>query len=111
MYFATVFFHCLMYSSIIRNPTSSLAVAADVYYHFPSVFHRRSHPISRRTTCSWNPPRNIPMQGMTIQIYAPNISTACTMDLNKNPDTRGSAPSLLRIIVILFHTTLALENS
>ena len=44
---------------------------------------------------------------MTTQVSDPNISTACTTALKKKPDTRGTAPSLLRIRVILFHTRLA----
>ena len=45
------------------------------------------------------------MQGETTQVSASESRTACTTDLEKNPDTRGSAPSLMRILVILFHTT------
>ena len=32
------------------------------------------------------------------------------MDLEKNPDTCGSAPSLLRIVFILSHTALDLDK-
>ena len=47
------------------------------------------------------------MWGLTNQVSKMKSNTALTMDLKKNPDTRGLAPSLLRILVILFHTTLS----
>ena len=50
------------------------------------------------------------MQEVTTQVSALKSNTACTTALKKNPDTRGSAPSLMRIFVILFHTALALEK-
>ena len=46
------------------------------------------------------------MQGVTTQVSKLHINTACTRALKNNLDTRGSAPSLLRILVILFHTAL-----
>ena len=56
------------------------------------------------------PPRDLTMRGVTTQVSDPKINTACTTALNKNPYTRGSAPSLLRIIVILFHTALSQDK-
>ena len=50
---------------------------------------------------------SLPMQGMTTQVSKTKSNTACTTALNQNPDTRGFFPSLLRVIVILFHTALA----
>ena len=50
------------------------------------------------------------MQGVIIQVSEPKRNTACTMALKKNPNTRGSAPLLLRILVILFHTALVHET-
>ena len=50
------------------------------------------------------------MWGVTTQVSAPNISTACTTSLKRNMDTRGSPPYLLRILAIIFHTTLALNK-
>ena len=50
------------------------------------------------------------MQGVTTQASKPKSNTACTTDLKKNPDTRGSAPSMMRILVILFHTALARDK-
>ena len=47
------------------------------------------------------------MRGVTTQVSEPKSNTACTMNLNKNPETHGSAPSLMRILVILFHNALA----
>ena len=42
MYCATVLCRHLMYSSIVKNPASSLAVATDMYHHFPSSVLCRS---------------------------------------------------------------------
>ena len=50
------------------------------------------------------------MRGVNTQVSEPKSNTACTTALKKNPDTCGSAPYLLNILFILFHTTLALEN-
>ena len=47
------------------------------------------------------------MRGVTTQVSKPKSNTAFTTALKKNPDNRGYAPSLLRVIVILFHTALA----
>ena len=52
----------------------------------------------------------LPMRGVATQVSDTNSNTACTTALKKNPDTCGSAPSLLRILVILFHTSLACEK-
>ena len=43
------------------------------------------------------------MQDVTTHVSAPKISTGWTMALKKNMDTRGLAPSLLRIPNILRH--------
>ena len=75
MYCATVFFRRQLYSSVVWNPTSSLAVTADVYFHFPSGFLRGSRPVSRLATCSWNPTRDPPMQAMTNQVFKRKINT------------------------------------
>ena len=110
MYCATVFCRCLMYYSIIWNPASSFAVSAKVYYHFLSVFCCRICLVSRCATWSWKPPRTLPMRGVTTQVSDPNSSTACTTDLRKNTDTRGSALYLLMILVIIFHTALSRDK-
>ena len=102
MYCATVFCRSLMYCSIIWNPASSLAVAAKVFSHLPSVFSYVGRLISRRATWSWKPPRTLIMQGVTTQVSEKNSITSCTTDLKKKTDTRVSAPSLLRILVVLF---------
>ena len=34
----------------------------------------------RRTNPWWNPPINLPMQGVTTQVSTPNIKTAYTVD-------------------------------
>ena len=112
MYCVTVLCCRQIYSSIVWNPASYLAAtaAAKVYSHFPSVLFCGICPISCRFTWSWNPPRDIPMRGMTKQVSDPKSNTACTTALKKNPDTHGSDPSLMRILVILFHTSLASEK-
>ena len=56
MYCVTVLFHRLMYCSIICNPASSLAVDAEFYSHFLSVFCCASRPVSRCATWYWKPP-------------------------------------------------------
>ena len=50
------------------------------------------------------------MKGLTTQVSEPKSNTACTTDLKKNPDTLDSAPSLIRIPIVFFHTTLAQEK-
>ena len=44
------------------------------------------------------------MWGVTTHVYSPNINTDWTKDLEKNTDTCGLAPSLLRILVIILQT-------
>ena len=48
------------------------------------------------------------MRGVTTQVSAPKSSTGWTTALNKNQDTPGAAPSLLRIRISLCHTACAL---
>ena len=99
-----------MYSSIINNPASSLAVAVKVYFRFPSGVLCWIRLVIRLTTWSRNPPTALPMQGVTTQVSNPKSSTAYTTALKKNPDTRSTAPSLLRIHDILLQTFLAHYN-
>ena len=47
------------------------------------------------------------MRGVTTQVSAPKSSISCITALKKNPDTRGAAPSLLRISEILLQTFFA----
>ena len=42
----TMFWIRLMYSSIVKNPAYSRAIAAEVYVHFPPSVLRRSRPVS-----------------------------------------------------------------
>ena len=50
------------------------------------------------------------MRGVTTQVSDPKISIVCTMALKNKPDTRGAAPSLLRMHVILLQTALARDK-
>ena len=50
------------------------------------------------------------MWGVTTQVSAPKSSTDWTIDLDKNPDTRGAAPSLMNIFFSLLHTSRALSR-
>ena len=50
------------------------------------------------------------MRGVTTQVYEPKINTACTTALKKNPGNCGSDPSLMSILVVLFHTALAQDK-
>ena len=50
------------------------------------------------------------MQGVTTQVYAPKISIGWTTALKKNMDTLSAAPSLLRILVNLRHTSRSLAR-
>ena len=50
MYCATVFCRRLIYSSIVKNPTSYFAAAAKVYLHPPPGVLSRSRPFSRLAT-------------------------------------------------------------
>ena len=83
MYCATMFCRRQIESSIVWNPASSFAAAAEVYFDFPSGFRHGSLPVSRRTNWSWNPPRALPMQGVTTQISKPKSKTPCTTYLKK----------------------------
>ena len=50
------------------------------------------------------------MWGVNTHVYKPKSNTACTTALKKNLKTRGSASSLLRILIILFHISLACDK-
>ena len=50
------------------------------------------------------PPRDVPMRGLTPQVSALNISTACITALKKKLDTRGVDHYLLSTRDILLHT-------
>ena len=80
-----VFLHC-------QEPRLLLAVATEVYLHFLYRILRGIRPVSRLTNWVWNPPRALPMHGVTTQVSDPKRSTVCTTDLKNNPDTRGAAP-------------------
>ena len=56
------------------------------------------------------PPGPFPCGGVTTQVSNPESSTACTKALKKNPDTRGAAPSLLRMRGILLQTALSRDK-
>ena len=47
------------------------------------------------------------MWGVTTWVYEPKSSTNYNMDLKKNTDTRGAAPSLLIILVNFCYTARA----
>ena len=47
---------------------------------------------------------------MTTQVSNPKSSTVCTTALNKNTDTHGADPYLLRIRAILLPTALAQDK-
>ena len=70
----------------------------------------RSRPVSRLETWAWKPPRALPTRGLTTQVFYLKSNTAYIMALKNNPDTCSSAPSLLRIIVIIFQTSLACDK-
>ena len=46
------------------------------------------------------------MRGVATQVSDPKRSTACTAALKKNPNTRGTAPSLLRMHTIVLQNAL-----
>ena len=50
MYCATVFCRSLIYSSIVKNPTSSLAASVEVYLHLLSGVLHGNRPVSRLAT-------------------------------------------------------------
>ena len=52
-----------MYSSIVGNPASSLAVSVEVYIHFLSVFRCGSFPAIHLATWSWTPPPGLSYAG------------------------------------------------
>ena len=47
------------------------------------------------------------MQGLTTHVSAPKSNTGWKTDLKKNADTRGLAPSLLRIFFVFLQTACA----
>ena len=50
------------------------------------------------------------MRWVTTQASKPKRNTSCTTALKKNSKTCGSAPFLMIILVILFHTALAWDK-
>ena len=44
------------------------------------------------------------MRGVISQVYASKSNTYWTTDLNKNPYTRSTTPSMISILDILYHT-------
>ena len=110
MYCATVFWRRRMHYSIVKNHASSLDVADEVYVHLPSGVLHGSRTVNRLITWAWTPPRAFPMRGVTTQVSATKNSTTYTTALKKNLETRGAAPSLLRIRVILLQTALARDK-
>ena len=76
MYCVNVICRRQMSSSIVWNPASSLAVVSEMYFQFPSGFRHGSRPVSRLATWSWNPPRALPMRGVTAQVFEPKSNTA-----------------------------------
>ena len=105
-----MFWRCLMYSSIVKNPASSRAVASEVYIHFPSGVLCGSRPVSRLANWAWKLSRALPMWGVTTQVSDLKSSTYCTIALKKKSDTHGAAPYLLRMHAILLQTTLTRDN-
>ena len=75
MYCATMFFLCLMYTSIISNPASALAVTVVVYYHFLSARLCRSCPVNCCAIWYRKTPKTRPMRGVTTHESAQHIST------------------------------------
>ena len=99
-----------MYFSIVLNLCFALSSSSKVYSHLPSNRHCGSRPISCHATWSWNPPRTRTMRGVTTHFSAPKSSTIWVTALKNEPDTRGLAPSLLSILLILLHTSHALAG-
>ena len=76
----------------------------------PVKFLPREPPISRLATWSWNPPTALSVRGANTQVSDLKSNTACTTALKKKPENRGSAPSLLMILIIIFHTALTRDK-
>ena len=93
-----------MYVSIGSNLASALDDSTEVYHHLSYSLRCGIRPVSRHATWSWKPPRNRPMQGVTTHVSAPKRNTNCKAALNKNTDTHGLTPSLLRILIIFLQT-------
>ena len=89
------------------NPASSLAASAKVYSYLHSNLYRGRRPVSFRATWSWKPSRTRHVQGVTTHISTSKSNTDWTTDLKKNLDTRGLAPSLIRILFIILQTARA----
>ena len=64
-----------MYTSIISNPASALAVTVVVYSHFLSARLCRSYPVNCCDIWYKKTPKTRPMQGVTTHESAPKIST------------------------------------
>ena len=84
MHCTTVFCLRQMYSSVVSKPISSLDVTTKVYSHFPSDLRCRNLPVKRRATWYYNPPRKLPIRGLTTHVSSPKSSTARTTALKKN---------------------------
>ena len=98
-----------MYSYIASKPASSLIDAADVYYHFLSCRIPGSLPVNCFATWSWNPPKDPSHIGGDHLGFCAKKQHQLDHGFKEKPDTRGAAPSLLRVCVSLLHTTCALE--
>ena len=85
IYCMTRFWSRLPYSSIVSKSVASLAAATEVYFHVLSFALLDSCPVRRLAIWVWNSPRDVPVQGVTIQVSAPKSSTACITALKKKP--------------------------
>ena len=93
--------------TLCRNLASALAASYKVFSHLPFRLCHESLPVSCLATWYCNPLWSQAMWGVTTQDSASKSNTNWMMDLKKNPETRGLAPSLLSIFDILYNTVRA----
>ena len=95
-----VLFHRLEYSLLPCH-------RRQVLLPFPVYLPPQEPPHQSLRQFVLEPPQYPDHVGVTTHVSAPKSSTNWTTALKKNPDTRGAAPSLLRIFVNFCHTARA----
>ena len=100
-----------MYASIGSNSSSALSDLAELYSQFfiPSSAVEAAQSVAASPGIG-NPLRPVPCRGVTTHLSAPKNNTDWTTYLNKNPDTRGLFPSVLKIPYMLRQTVRAFSS-
>ena len=101
---------CILQIYIVSNHASILAASAKVFSHLPIIILHGRLSVSRLSTWSWNPPRELLMQGVIAEVSESKRNTYWTTYLKKNRDTYSIAPSLISILDVLCCTVRAFKR-